>query len=55
MVDDGSISLVDYHFATSEFGLGMHKDYSLQVACDEFEAEVERPVQPRDKADLIGT
>jgi hypothetical protein len=28
----------------------MQKDYDLQVARDKFEAEVERQVQPRDKA-----
>ena len=28
----------------------MQKDYDLQVARDEFEAEVERQVQPQDKA-----
>ena len=39
------------HFDTSpEFWLGMQKDYDLQVARDEFEAEVERQVQPRGKA-----
>jgi antitoxin HigA-1 len=39
------------YFATSpEFWLGMQKDYDLQVARDEFEAEVERQVRPRNKA-----
>src|SRR5215469_6225958 len=39
------------YFGTSaEFWLGMQKDYDLQVARDEFEAEVERQVQPRGKA-----
>jgi hypothetical protein len=28
----------------------MQKDYDLQVARDQFEAEVERQVHPRDKA-----
>jgi len=38
-------------FGTSaEFWLGMQKDYDLQVARDEFEAEVEREVRPRDRA-----
>jgi hypothetical protein len=28
----------------------MQKDYDLQIARDEFEAEVEREVRPRDRA-----
>lgn len=39
------------YFATSpEFWLGLQKDYDLQVARDEFEAEVKRQVRPHRKA-----
>jgi antitoxin HigA-1 len=39
------------YFGTSpDFWLGMQKDYDLQVARDEFEAEVTRQVRPRNKA-----
>jgi addiction module HigA family antidote len=45
-----ALRLARYFGASPEFWLGMQKDYDLQVARDEFEAEVERQVQPRDKA-----
>ena len=44
------LRLARYFGTSAEFWLGMQKDYDLQVARDEFEAEVERQVQPRGKA-----
>jgi antitoxin HigA-1 len=45
-----ALRLARYFGTSAEFWLGMQKDYDLQVARDEFQAEVERQVQPRDKA-----
>jgi antitoxin HigA-1 len=45
-----ALRLARYFGTSPEFWLGMHKDYELQVARDQFEAEVERQVHPRDKA-----
>jgi len=45
-----ALRLARYFGTSAEFWLGMQKDYDLQVARDEFEAEVERQVQPRHKA-----
>jgi len=45
-----ALRLARYFGTSPEFWLGMQKDYDLQVARDQFEAEVERQVQPRDKA-----
>ena len=45
-----ALRLARYFGPSAEFWLGMQKDYDLQVARDEFEAEVERQVQPRGKA-----
>ena len=45
-----ALRLARYFGTSAEFWLGMQKDYDLQVARDEFEAEVERQVHPRDKA-----
>jgi addiction module HigA family antidote len=45
-----ALRLARYFGTSPEFWLGMQKDYDLQVARDEFEAEVEREVQPRGKA-----
>ena len=45
-----SLRLARYFGTSPEFWLGMQKDYDLQVARDEFEAEVERQVRPRGKA-----
>ena len=45
-----ALRLARYFGTSPEFWLGMQKDYDLQVARDEFEAEVELQVQPRDKA-----
>ena len=45
-----ALSLARYFGTSAEFWLGMQKDYDLQVARDEFEAEVEREVRPRDRA-----
>ena len=45
-----SLRLARYFGTSPEFWLGMQKDYDLQVARDEFEAEVEREVRPRGKA-----
>jgi antitoxin HigA-1 len=45
-----ALRLARYFGTSPEFWLGMQKDYDLQVARDEFEAEVERQIQPRNKA-----
>lgn len=45
-----ALRLARYFGTSPEFWLGMQKDYDLQVARDEFEAQVERQVHPRDKA-----
>ncbi len=45
-----ALRLARYFGTSAEFWLGIQKDYDLQVARDEFEAEVERQVQPRGKA-----
>ena len=45
-----ALRLARYFGTSPEFWLGMQKDYDLQVARDEFEIEVEREVQPRNKA-----
>ena len=45
-----ALSLARYFGTSAEFWLGMQKDYDLQVARDEFEAEVEREVRPGDRA-----
>ena len=45
-----ALRLARYFGPSAEFWLGMQKDYDLQLARDEFEAEVERQVQPRRKA-----
>jgi addiction module HigA family antidote len=45
-----ALRLARYFGTSPEFWLGMQKDYDLQVARDEFEAEVEREVHPGGKA-----
>ena len=45
-----ALRLARYFGTSAEFWLGMQKDYDLEVARDEFEAEVERQVQPRENA-----
>jgi antitoxin HigA-1 len=45
-----ALRLARYFGTSPEFWLGMQKDYDLQVARDEFEAQVERQVRPRGKA-----
>jgi antitoxin HigA-1 len=45
-----ALRLARYFGTSAEFWLGMQKDYDLQVARDQFQAEVERQVQPRDRA-----
>ena len=45
-----ALRLARYFGTSPEFWLGMQRDYDLAVARDEFEAEVEREVQPRGKA-----
>jgi antitoxin HigA-1 len=45
-----ALRLARYFGTSAEFWLGMQKDYDLQVARDEFEADVKRQVQPRGKA-----
>src|ERR1700719_4810222 len=45
-----ALRLARYFGTSHEFWLGMQKDYDLHVARDQFEAEVEGQVHPRDKA-----
>jgi antitoxin HigA-1 len=45
-----ALRLARYFGTSPEFWLGLSRDYDLQVARDQFEAEVERQVQPRGKA-----
>lgn len=45
-----ALRLARYFGTSAEFWLGMQKDYDLQIARDEFEAQVKRQVQPRGKA-----
>ena len=45
-----ALRLARYFGTSPEFWLGLQKDYDLQIARDEFEAEVELQVQPRGKA-----
>jgi plasmid maintenance system antidote protein VapI len=45
-----ALRLARYFGTSAEFWLGMQKDYDLQVARDEFEAEVEREVRPGERA-----
>jgi antitoxin HigA-1 len=45
-----ALRLARYFGTSAELWLGMQKDYDLQVARDEFEAQVERQVHPRGKA-----
>lgn len=45
-----ALRLARYFGTAPEFWLGLQKDYDLQVARNEFAAEVERQVQPRGKA-----
>lgn len=45
-----ALRLARYFGTSVEFWLGMQKDFDLQVARDQFEAEVARQVRPRDKA-----
>jgi antitoxin HigA-1 len=45
-----ALRLARYFSTSAEFWLGMQKHYDLQVARDEFEAQVERQVRPRDRA-----
>src|SRR5437588_4170694 len=45
-----ALRLGRYFGTSAEFWLGMQKDYDLGLARDEFEAEVERQIQPREKA-----
>lgn len=45
-----ALRLSRYFGTSAEFWLGMQKDYDLQVARDEFEAEVERQIRPRENA-----
>jgi addiction module HigA family antidote len=45
-----ALRLARYFGTSAEFWLGIQKDYDLQIARDEFEAEVARQVRPRTKA-----
>jgi hypothetical protein len=45
-----TLRLARYFGTSAEFWLGMQKDYDLQVARDEFEAQVDKQVRPRDQA-----
>ena len=44
-----ALRLARYFGTSPEFWLGMQKDYDLQVARDEFDAQIERQVRPRSK------
>jgi antitoxin HigA-1 len=45
-----ALRLARYFGTSAEFWLGMQRDYDLQVARDEFAAEVRRQIRPRSKA-----
>ncbi len=45
-----ALRLARYFGTSAEFWLGIQKDYDLEIARDEFEAEVKREVRPRRKA-----
>jgi antitoxin HigA-1 len=45
-----ALRLARYFGTSAEFWLGLQKDFDLQIARAEFEAEVERQVKPRGKA-----
>ena len=45
-----ALRLARYFGTSAEFWLGIQKDYDLNVARDEFEAQIERQVHPRGKA-----
>lgn len=45
-----ALRLARYFGTSAEFWLGIQKDFDLEIARDEFEAEVIRQVRPRDKA-----
>lgn len=47
-----ALRLARYFGTSPEFWLGIQKDYDLQVARDEFEAEVERQVSRRRRPEL---
>jgi addiction module HigA family antidote len=45
-----ALRLARYFGTSAEFWIGIQKDYDLQIARDEFEAAVERQIQPRERA-----
>jgi antitoxin HigA-1 len=45
-----ALRLARYFGNSPEFWLGLQRDYDLEVARDQFEAEVDRQVRPRDRA-----
>lgn len=45
-----ALRLARYFGTSAEFWLGMQRDYDLEVARDQFDAEVKRQVRPREKA-----
>ena len=45
-----ALRLARYFGNSPEFWLGLQRDYDLEIARDQFEAEVESQVRPRDKA-----
>ncbi len=45
-----ALRLARYFGTSAEFWLGIQRDYDLEIARDEFEAEVARQVRPRTKA-----
>ncbi|HKV54424.1 MAG TPA: HigA family addiction module antitoxin [Candidatus Binataceae bacterium] len=45
-----ALRLARYLGTSPEFWLGLQKDFDLQIARDEFEAEVKRQIHPRGKA-----
>jgi addiction module HigA family antidote len=46
---ESALRLARYFGTSAEFWLGLQKDYDLQLASDQFEAEIEK-VQPRSHA-----
>ena len=45
-----ALRLARYFGTSAEFWLGVQRDYDLAVARDEFEAEIDREVRPREQA-----
>ena len=45
-----ALRLARYFGTSAEFWLGLQRDYDLQVARDEFEAQIKSQIRPRDQA-----